>query len=369
LGEFVIADDVAPEVEITMSLIIHAPNVHQGGGRTLLLALLNSLRPDEARQVILDDRMQLDRALPPDTRVKRVPATIAGRLMAEWQLRCYARTGDIVLCFGNLPPLLPLRARVVLYIQNRYHVERRGLGQFPAAVRYRLWFEHRWFDFGRRWVDEFAVQTPAMRRGLERCLGIQAKVMPFVGDAGGYSRRASGDRSRGNRKYDFIYVATGEKHKNHAKLVEAWCLLAAEGFWPKLCLTLSPLKAPELCQWIESQKQEHGLQIDVVGAETEIDVTSLYRVAGALIYPSLLESYGLPLIEARQAGLPIVAAETDYVRDVVDPEESFDPHSEFSIARAVKRFMGKDSDELGIVDAAAFVRMLTDKPEGEVDRQ
>ena len=80
----------------------------------------------------------------------------------------------------------------------------------------------------------------------------------------------------------------------------------------------------------------------------------LYNQAGALIYPSTLESFGLPLIEARQANFPVLASEFDYVRDELDPDQSFDPSSEVSIARAVKRFMGLNESGLPLVDAKAF---------------
>ena len=66
---------------------------------------------------------------------------------------------------------------------------------------------------------------------------------------------------------------------------------------------------------------------------------ALYASAGALVFPSLGESFGLPLIEARQAGLSILAPELDYVRDVCEPAQTFDPQSATSIARAVKRFL------------------------------
>jgi glycosyltransferase involved in cell wall biosynthesis len=344
-----------------MSLIIHAPNIHQGGGRTLLLTLLGSLKNDTIRQVTLDARLRLDQSPPRDVVVERVPPTIAGRLAAEWRLRRTAQAGDTVLCFGNLPPLFPLRAHVTVYIQNRYQVDRRGLGHFPVAARYRMWFEHRWFDYGRRWVDEFMVQTPSMQRALEQRFGIRARVMPFVGDAGRYTRRLPEGSRTQEKKYDFVYVATGEPHKNHAMLVETWRILADEGFRPTLCLTLNSGTAPELCRWIEEQKRKHGLRIDITGVTGEGDLTGLYQASAALIYPSTFESFGLPLIEARQAGLPIVAAELDYVRDLVDPEESFDPCSAFSIAHAVKRFMGKAQDELRITDATVFLRKLMDR--------
>jgi hypothetical protein len=48
---------------------------------------------------------------------------------------------------------------------------------------------------------------------------------------------------------------------------------------------------------------------------------------------------GLPLIEAREAKVDIIAAELDYVRDVVTPVQTFDPNSPISIARSVKRYL------------------------------
>jgi glycosyltransferase involved in cell wall biosynthesis len=70
-------------------------------------------------------------------------------------------------------------------------------------------------------------------------------------------------------------------------------------------------------------------------------IASLYQSSSALIYPSRTESFGLPLIEAMDYGLPILASELDYVRDVVVPVETFNPDSPVSIARAVRRFLGK----------------------------
>jgi glycosyltransferase involved in cell wall biosynthesis len=92
-----------------------------------------------------------------------------------------------------------------------------------------------------------------------------------------------------------------------------------------------------------------------MGSLSHGDVLKLYKDMGALIYPSTFESFGLPLIEARQAGLPVLASELDYVRDVIDPEQSFDPYSATSIARAVKRFMAVDELLLPLLDAKGFL--------------
>jgi glycosyltransferase involved in cell wall biosynthesis len=158
--------------------------------------------------------------------------------------------------------------------------------------------------------------------------------------------------------HDFVYVGSGESHKNHRRLIDAWILLAQEGCHPSLALTVDVAEFPDLCDLIEAQKRIHGLRIENKGALPPSRVAELYKCSGALIYPSTLESLGLPLIEARNAGLAVLAGELDYVRDVLNPEETFDPNSAVSIARAVKRFRRMAEPALQIVDAGVFVDSL-----------
>jgi len=128
-----------------------------------------------------------------------------------------------------------------------------------------------------------------------------------------------------------------------------------------LCLTVDEDVSPNLYAWIGEQKLHYGLKLESVGFIPHDQVRKLYTQAGALIYPSTFESFGLPLIEARQAGLPVLASELDYVRDVLDPEQAFDPESPLSIARAVKRFMGLNDEPLPLLNAADFMKSISGK--------
>ena len=56
--------------------------------------------------------------------------------------------------------------------------------------------------------------------------------------------------------------------------------------------------------------------------------------------------------------MPIIAGEMDYVRDVVDPSETFDPLSPVSIARAIKRYLGVPERPLSVMTAERFVKEL-----------
>ena len=74
----------------------------------------------------------------------------------------------------------------------------------------------------------------------------------------------------------------------------------------------------------------------------------------AIIYPSLGESFGLPLLEARLLNKPVIAADLSYVYDVIPPMEVFNPHSARSIAESVIRFLGLSSDISKVYSSAEF---------------
>lgn len=343
--------------------VIHATNIHQGGGRSLLVALLNAL-PSGMRAVLLSDsRMPLPESMALEVQVKRVKPTIVRRFLAERWLSNNVASGDVVLCFGNLPPLFRLRGHVLVFLQNRYLVDDVKLDGFPLKTRLRLWIERLWLSGRMANVDEFVVQTPSMKRLLEaRTKGkIPVRVLPFMANHEGYVRKTQPPEIQKEKGFEFLYVASGEPHKNHRQLIEAWCLLANEGIFPSLKLTLDRTQFSELSNWLGQKIEQYRLNVENFGSVPHGQVKQLYDRAGALIYPSTFESFGLPLIEARQAGLPVLASELDYVRDVLDPEQSFDPESVLSIARAVKRFLGIEEQPLPLQDAAGFMKHILER--------
>lgn len=341
-----------------MSLIVHAPNVHQGGGKALLLPLLEAAAKQGTVTVLADSRLEIPETLGLGMTIVRVKPTVLGRLAGERTLSRLARAADIVLCFGNLPPLFNSKGRVIVFLQNRYLVERSKLLGFPWKVRLRLILERVWLRLCHRHAARIIVQTKSMQQAAEQTLRRTVDVMALVPQVSGFERRKIELDCGRARTYDFLYVASGEPHKNHATLLEAWKLLASEGLFPSLCLTVSASDYPGVVRQVEQAKADLKLNIENVPARSRSDVQRLYECSNALVYPSLVESFGLPLLEARQAGLSIVAAELDYVRDLVDPEEAFDPRSPLSIARAVKRFLRMPETPLQILTSDAFISHL-----------
>lgn len=344
-------------------VFIHATNVHQGGGRSLLEALLKALHGKAEFVLSLDDRMLMPEHMSHNVQIKHVKPSIVRRLDAEIWLAQSVAPEDIVLCFGNLPPLFKLRGRTVVFVQNRYLIDDVKLNGFSLRIRLRLGMERLWLSRMMSNASEFVVQTPTMKRLLEiKTQGrVPVRVLPFVAEPNGDAPNVPQSKVQKEYKCDFVYVASGEPHKNHRRLIEAWCLLAEEGLFFSLCLTLDEARFATLYTEIEVMRQRYGLKITNAGELPHEDILALYENASALIYPSTFESFGLPLIEARQAGLSILAAELDYVRDVLDPEQTFDPDSPVSIARAVKRYLGVVATPLKILDAVNFLDMLINR--------
>jgi glycosyltransferase involved in cell wall biosynthesis len=341
---------------------LQAMNVHVGGGRSLLIPLLEAIAPGQPVVALLDQRMALPPNLPANLIVRRVAPTPLSRWRAERWLKQQVAAQDTVLCFGNLPPLAALKGRVFVFVQNRFLIEKVSLSSFRLKTRLRLALERLWlFGFARHATD-FIVQTPSMRRLLADKLGVNellVQVWPFAAVQKKSKNKAAAPTlplpTAPDELPGFIYPASGDPHKNHKRLIDAWAILAASRIFPPLYLTLDTVAYPELSAWIDARVNNLNLNIINLGFIPQSELLDYYSKAKALIYPSLLESFGLPLMEAAEAGLAVLAPEMDYVRDILDPTEVFDPLSSVSIARAVNRFIGMPADGIALLDAKTFL--------------
>jgi glycosyltransferase involved in cell wall biosynthesis len=188
------------------------------------------------------------------------------------------------------------------------------------------------------------------------------RILPFMQESDVHSSPATTEKELRAPVTDFLYIASGEPHKNHLALLEAWQLLANVGVRPSLMLTIDNKRHAGLAAAINHAIAAYDLKIHNIGAIGHETALELYRQARALVYPSVLESFGIPLLEAQRAGLDILAPERDYVRDLLDPVESFDPDSSLSIARAVRRYLGQTEPRYAPVTAADFLQAVVASP-------
>jgi glycosyltransferase involved in cell wall biosynthesis len=100
--------------------------------------------------------------------------------------------------------------------------------------------------------------------------------------------------------------------------------------------------------------------VHFVGVVPEEKLPSLYRGAEALVFPSLYEGFGLPLLEAMACGTPVVTANTTALPEVAgDAALLVDPTSVEQIAGAMEQIVSDTSlrrqlREKGLTRAARF---------------
>lgn len=341
-------------------LIVQAMNINQGGGFNLLLPMLNSPLARGAL-FFLDYRVK-SKLVNFDclADIVWVRPTIIDRLKASWQVASIAKNCDVALFFGNLPSFFSMRCPSYVYLQNRLLIDGQSLSAFPYKTRIRLHIERLLLAIFKKNADGFLVQTPTMEHVLRKRFARQSLdivVYPYLPEP----LMASCVSDQINHRHDFIYPASGEAHKNHAVLLAAWKILDEQGIFPCLVLTLPNDRFEQLVNETGTHALVADGKITNMGFLDKSDLNNLYKRSKALIFPSLIESFGLPLLEAKEFGLDILAGELDYVRDIVDPQEVFDATSPVSISRSVKRYLSIVDAKTPLYDVDSFLNYISSK--------
>ncbi len=333
-----------------------AYNIKNGGGKALLDSIIANLSNRWQCVIFVNDHYQFEQELPATHKVRRVRSKFLSRLFAEILIYVKSNKNDLIFYFGNLPPIFNLKGYVVTYLQNRLLIDHFDFPSFKFKVCLRIKLERLLFRIFYKKSNKIIVQTPTMRRLLNEKYPdiVNVEVAAFIDDYIPKKNRLNNVE----KKYDFIYPASGDPHKNHCNLIEALIILAGEGCYPRVCLTIDEIQYPELHSWIIGNVKLHNLNIMNLGFLNKTQLTKAYSDSKALIYPSFCESFGMPIIEASYHGLFIVAAELDYVRDLVDPIETFNPLSATSISLAIKRFLIFSNNKLKVNSPIEFVDLI-----------
>lgn len=151
----------------------------------------------------------------------------------------------------------------------------------------------------------------------------------------------------------WLNVGTLEPRKNHSRLLQAYARLKGRlGQTFPLVLVGGP-------GWLmrNFQKIVHdlGLGNDVVllGYINDVSLQWLYGNCFALVYPSLYEGFGLPVLEAMSLGAAAIASETTSIPEVVGTAGILvDPMSEEKICQAMLQLVNDSRLRLELKEKA-----------------
>jgi glycosyltransferase involved in cell wall biosynthesis len=139
-----------------------------------------------------------------------------------------------------------------------------------------------------------------------------------------------------------LYPANRWPHKNHERLFEAFALLRAEQ--PELRVVLTGTGHADVPDGVEAR-----------GRVSTDELVELYRRASALVFPSLYEGFGQPVLEALACACPVACSDLPPLREVAgDAAVYFAPNDPESIVQATR-----DAVERGGASGPVRARLFT----------
>ncbi len=271
------------------------------------------------------------------------------RLKADWYLSNFF-----------LPPLLLCRGAVAVHdLSFRAHPD-----YFPRSVAwYMRWLTglairqaRRVFtisEFSRRELYHF--YAAAQNKTVVTLLAGRPEFVPAQNEAASLADQVALARYDLPQSYIF---ALGNIHprKNLARLLEAYLQLrqGRESTPPMVWAGLPRWDSGELLD------QARAAGVILPGFVAQADLPALYRQATMLVYPSLYEGFGLPVVEAMACGTPVVTSNTTSLPEVAgEAALMVDPTATVALAEAMARLLADSTlrqhlREAGIERAKQF---------------
>jgi glycosyltransferase involved in cell wall biosynthesis len=223
-----------------------------------------------------------------------------------------------------------------------------------------------------RLADAIIINSESLRSEIQRYLGVDERKFRLIheavdhdlfrpGDVG--EARAQVSRHGISRPY-VLFVSSLWPYKNCDALLRAWGLIHSDLEGRQLAI-VGPAADQKYAAQLRSLAADVGIAGDVifVGGVPLEQTVQFYRAADAFVYPSLNETFGLPILEAMACGCPVVTSDTSAMPETAGGAAVLaDPSDPASIGKAILEALAPDRDRLrdaGLRRASEFTWAAT----------
>ena len=308
------------------TLTIHATNITGLGACQVVSSFLRGLESLDTKysqiECYVPDNGPLSNYYPNSSKLKVTKFRRYGPKLLSRLLECifpklFFNLGDHLIVLGDVPLRTSTRQLVLVH---QPHLQKPGVNGFVGrSIGFRGM--RALTKINAPFADCVIVQTKAMQAGLEKSYPdwLRRDCVKVIGHPPPDWFRPSNREKKiyGNSEaLRLFYPAAGYPHKNHTIFedLESYSLMDVRD---QFILTVQKPKNKNVPSWI-----------NYVGELTQEDCLLEFQRADALIYPSFLESFGLPLVEAMAMGIPIIVADLPYAHALCGKTALyFDPKS------------------------------------------
>jgi glycosyltransferase involved in cell wall biosynthesis len=207
-----------------------------------------------------------------------------------------------------------------------------------------------------RAADAIIINSEYLRSEIEHYLNVDARKLKLIyeavdhdlfkpGDAGAARARVASHRAT---KPFVLFVSSLWPYKNCDGLLRAWAL-ARRDLGGRQLVIVGPGRDERYVARLHSLAAELGISKDLVfvGGVPLEETVCFYQAADVFVYPSLSETFGLPILEAMACDCPVVTSDTSAMPETAGGAAVLsDPKDPASIARAIVDAAGPRRDRL-----------------------
>lgn len=131
----------------------------------------------------------------------------------------------------------------------------------------------------------------------------------------------------------FFCVSNRKPHKNEIRLLEAFSKARIS---ERIMLLMSGDRSPDMDEHID--RLHLSSRVKFIGRASDVGLAKFYRSAVALLFPSLYEGFGLPVVEAMACGTPVLTSNVTSLPEIAgDAAYLVDPYSVSEIQNGIER--------------------------------
>lgn len=343
-----------------MKVLLNAVTIKEGGPTVVLLKRLDALRqlrPDIEWIIIANSNCKYFAPQDPMVTWIMTPWIDKSPLHAlawyEFVLPSIINKckPDLLFSQTNFLPLHRVSCPTLLLVQHAGYFssefDRLTKEWQPSFVARSVWWlKTLWVRHSVRMATTVTVQTHALAEAIGALTERSRDDIVVIPEGSGLAQHASAPRAAQRPDYFRIgYITNWGIQKNFETLFRAAYRLRAAGYRFKIVLTLSD--QDQRCRKILALGDEIGVGdlIENLGLVSHANIADAYDCLDVFAFPSLCESFGLPMIEAMARGLPLVVAATpENIEMTQDAALRFSPMDANALADQLANLMDDDAE-------------------------
>lgn len=252
----------------------------------------------------------------------------------------------------TLPVLRPKKLKTVVTIHGLEYEYLPGYYRFPQKL-----YLNKSTEYAVKHADRLIAVSNWTKTQLIKRLGADPKKI-FVIHEGVSNRIIKAKTSQFKPEYrrqirhkynlpqDYIlFVGTIQPRKNLVRLIKAFSSIT----FPECDLVIAG-KPGWMYEPIVAEAKKNR-RVHLIGRVADADLAAVYKLAKLFVWPSLMEGFGLPILEAMTLGIPVIASDRGALPEVAgDAALLVDPTRTADLTKAIKLCLENEDLRQGLIE-------------------